>query len=74
MLGRFAGRELRLEVAGGAATYSGDGFALELDPAHPDEVRGHADAGLEVDLTYFHILDWLRKALLDGPGVNYVNA
>ncbi|MCC6998588.1 MAG: glutamate synthase [Deltaproteobacteria bacterium] len=74
VLGRFAGRELRLEVAGGAATYSGEGFTLELDPAQPDEVRGHADAGLEVDLTYFHILDWLRKALLDGPGVNYVNA
>jgi hypothetical protein len=34
-------------------------------------VSGTAEA--EVDLTYFHILNWLRKAV-SGNAVNYVNA
>lgn len=74
VLGRFDGKEFRLtRGADGRATFTGDGFDLELNEAAPDAPLAGSATG-EVDLTYFHILQWLRKALLDGGEVNYVNA
>lgn len=37
------------------------------------EPKGRADVGVEVDLTYLHILRWLRDSVM-GSKLNYVNA
>jgi len=72
VLGRFAGREYRLEVSGGEARYSGDGFALVFDERDPSGTV-HGEAAVEVDLTFFHIMNVLRAALLSNDDVNWVN-
>lgn len=64
--GRFNGREYQLA----GTRFSGEGFALELGGADP---AGEVAAGVEVDLTYFHILRWLRDSIRGGA-LNYVNA
>jgi len=72
VLGRFQGQAYRL--AQGGTVFGGPGFELTLDTAKPESpTGGTAEAGVEVDLTYFHILRWLHGALLDGP-LTYVNA
>jgi putative selenate reductase len=69
--GRFNGREYALTSGG---RFTGAGFELELDDASPDRPRGgRVDEGVEVDLTYFHILRWLGQAVRAMP-LNYVNA
>ncbi len=71
VLGRFGGREFRLETAGGRIRYAGPGFAVEFDAGSPEEtLRGEARG--EVDLTYCHIMDYLRRSILDSPQVTYV--
>jgi putative selenate reductase len=65
--GRFNGREFQLQ----GTQFSGAGFDLEVTT--PDEPKGRVDAGVEVDLTYLHILRWLRDSVL-GATPNYVNA
>lgn len=65
--GRFNGREFELE----GQRFRGQGF--DLDVSNADAPSGRADAGVEVDLTYLHILRWLRDSILSAP-VNYVNA
>ena len=72
MLGRFGGREYRLDDEGGRVRYTGEGFSLTFDAADPVGTLG-GDAAGEVDLTYFHVMDWLRKALLAPGAVNWVN-
>ena len=64
--GRFNGREFQLQ----GTQFSGAGFDLEV--SSPDSPTGRADAGVEVDLTYLHILRWLRDSVLAAPP-NYVN-
>ena len=72
--GRFKGQEYALSPAGGGWRFEGPGFGLELDDAAPDAApKGRVDAGVTVDLTYFHILRWLRGAVLAGP-LNYISA
>ncbi len=46
---------------------------FELDMTKAEQPSGRADTGVEVDLTYLHILGWLRDSVLGLP-VNYVNA
>lgn len=74
--GRFDGRELTLEVAATAVTFSGEGFAVRFaapDPAGTAVVE--AVAGLaEIDLTHAFVMDSLRRALLAGARVNYLNS
>ncbi|MDP3238017.1 MAG: hypothetical protein Q8N26_34820 [Myxococcales bacterium] len=65
--GRFGGREFELK----GERFTGPGF--ELDVTNAEQPSGRADAGVEVDLTYLHILGWLRDSVLGLP-VNYVNA
>lgn len=65
--GRFGGREFELK----GHRFTGPGF--ELDVTNAEQPSGRADAGVEVDLTYLHILGWLRDSVLGLP-VNYVNA
>jgi putative selenate reductase len=70
--GRFGGHEFRLRVDGSRAAFGGEGFEVTFSESDPEStVSGTAEA--EVDLTYFHILNWLRKAV-SGNAVNYVNA
>ncbi len=72
VLGRFAGREFRLDDEDGRIQYAGEGFSLAFDAADPVGTLA-GDAAGEVDLTYFHIMDWLRKALLAQGAVNWVS-
>jgi len=70
--GRFGGKEYRLRIEGTRVAFLGEGFDVSFSESEPEAtVTGTAEA--EVDLTYFHILNWLRKAV-SGDGVNYVNA
>ena len=70
--GRFEKKEFRLAVGKDGVEYSGPGFRLRFNPADiPDSVRGTAEG--EVDLTYYHIMDCLRRAVCEGKEANYVN-
>lgn len=72
VLGRFGGRAFELHVAAERAKLMGDGFELTFATSDPQgTAEGHASG--EVDLTYYWIMNWLREAVLDGEGVNYVN-
>jgi putative selenate reductase len=73
VLGRFSGSAFEARIEGARASFSGDGFSLVFDEADP-EGTAEGDAEGEVDLTYFRIMNWLRKAVLDGDRINYVNA
>lgn len=60
---RIGGKSYSLSLDGEQASYSGEGFELRflvIDPV--GTVAGQA-AG-EVDLTYFHIMQWIRDAAL----------
>jgi putative selenate reductase len=73
VMGRFAGQEYRLEVSDGQAAYSGAGFAVTFAEADPDHTID-GDATSIVDLTYFQIMNALRKAILASSEVNYVTS
>lgn len=73
VLGRFAGDEYRLQVHDGAVAYSGRTFAITFMASDPQRTLQGEAAGV-VDLTYFQIMNALRLALIESPGVNYVNA
>ena len=70
--GRFGGREYHLRIDGARVAFLGEGFELSFSETDPESTVS-GTASVEVDLTYFHILNWLRKAL-SGDAVNYVNA
>jgi hypothetical protein len=56
---------MRATEVAGQSRYAGPGFELVLDDARPEApLSGEVEAGAEVDLTYFHILRWLRDAVL----------
>ena len=70
--GRFAGREYRLDLADGRATYGGEGFQLRFDESDPlGTLTGEAVG--EVDLTYFRLMAIVGRALLAPSEVNYLN-
>ena len=72
ILGRFDGREYSLEHADGRVLFSGPGYSLAFDPAHPEEtVTG--DGPAQIDLTWYHLLDALHRGVFSGESVNYVN-
>lgn len=73
VLGRFEGVEYVLEVVGSDYRFRGEGFDLSFEAADPRQtLRGQAAA--EVDLTYCFIMDYIRRAVLSGESVNYVNS
>lgn len=72
VLGRFGGTPFSLCVVGTRATFSGDSFEFEFDANQVVRIVTGRASG-EVDLTYFHIMHWLGRAILDGDDVNYVN-
>lgn len=68
---RLRGRGYRLELAGGRARYRGDGFDLTFDPDDPAGTAA-GEAAVEVDLSFFHIMRWIRDAVFAPGQVNYV--
>ncbi len=73
VLGRFEGRDYRVQITDGHVVYSGSGFAVTFEEADPEHtIRG--EASVVVDLTYFRIMNALRAAILGATDVNYVNA
>ena len=72
VLGRFEGSEYGLLVGEGSMTYSGEGFQLSGD-ANDSAAPLTGEGPDEVDLTYRHLMEYLRSAVLDGNGINYVN-
>ena len=74
VLGRFAGQAYSLSRTRAGVRFTGPGFALELDPSAPlDSVSGQLDEGVVADLTYLHILGWVRDAVFDAGEPNYLN-
>ncbi len=77
VLGRLEGREYGLEVAKETLVFRGEGFSLAFDAADPAgslAVREEPPGLGAIDLTPCLILDGMRRGVLDGPGVNFVNA
>jgi putative selenate reductase len=71
--GRFSGREYAVSVSPGMAEYSGAGFRVRFQEGDPvGTIAG--DAAGDVDLTYFHIMNLMRRGLFAADAVNYVNA
>ena len=72
MMGRIAGVEYATTFHDGCVCYVGRNFAIEFTEEDPvSTVRG--DAKGRVDLTAFHLMNALRKAVLAVPGGNFVN-
>ena len=72
VLARIDGRRFELERRGDRARFSGDGFEVRFAVADPaGTVEGSADG--DVDLTYFHILEWIREAVLSPGQMNYIS-
>ena len=71
---RFDSKEYYLKASDDRCEFSGEGFSVTFDPeALIDTIAG--DAGTQIDLTYYYIIDELRKAIFaDSAAVNYVNA
>ncbi|HYD30265.1 MAG TPA: hypothetical protein VEB64_05330 [Azospirillaceae bacterium] len=72
VLGRFDGREYRVELDGGMARYAGPGFDIRFNPVDP---AGSAEGMAEeaVDLTWFLILERLRRGVLAPQTVNFIS-
>ncbi len=73
VFGRFPEGEFVAEVEGGHARYAGNGFALRFD-ASDLEGTLEGEASGKVDLTFFFIMDLLRRSLLHSGEENYVAA
>jgi putative selenate reductase len=73
VMGRFAGHEYRLQVSDGQVAYSGFGFTVTFAESDPERTF-EGDATSVVDLTYFQIMNALRKAILASSEVNYVTS
>ncbi len=71
VLARIGGRAFRLERTEAGNRYSGDGFDITVQATDPATADGTAD--VEVDLTYLHIMAWIRDAVYDSEDVNYLN-
>ena len=70
--GRFAGRDYALDLDGPVARYEGDGFRLTFTEHDPLATLAGEAAG-EVDLTYFHLMALVARALFSPAPPNYIN-
>lgn len=71
--GRIGGRHYALRVSGACAECAGGGVNLRFPSADlTGSAEGEAVAG--ADMSPFLLMDFLRKAVLAAPEVNYVNA
>ncbi|MBI4248498.1 MAG: glutamate synthase [Elusimicrobia bacterium] len=76
--GRFGGKEFFLKISESKqALYEGEGFRILFwEQERGRSIQNHAKkpaAGAEIDMTYFHIMNWLRKAIFSPKEINYIN-
>jgi len=72
VLGRFEGQEFLCEREGDRVRYRGRGFDLSW---RGEDVRHATGSGPEqIDLTYFHLMEWLLDAALEGDAPNYIQS
>ena len=70
--GRFSGVEYVMTDRAGAVTFSGPRFSIRFVESDPQRTID-GEAAEAIDMTYFHIMNALRRAILGSPSVNYVN-
>ncbi len=73
MLARADGSDYALDIDGERRCFAGDGFTLTFDATDPEGTL-QGEATDEVDLTWYFIMDYVRRAVLDPATTNYVNA
>ncbi|MCB9539931.1 MAG: glutamate synthase [Myxococcales bacterium] len=69
VMGRFDGQEFTLWAEGDARRFAGEGFAVNVVDGAP--TCEAPDEGQVVDLTYFHVMEHLRRSILHT--LNYVS-
>jgi len=73
--GRFGGNDYRLWSDGEHSAFAGPGFDIRLNPDDPVDmvagIEGEAGDGTEIDLTFFHILRWIRDSVYAANETNY---
>jgi putative selenate reductase len=70
LLARIGGAEYRFSEAGGRVRFAGAGFDVTFSPEDPAAtIEGEAVG--EIDLTYFHILRWIRDAVYASGALTY---
>lgn len=61
----------------GEALFKGEGFSVKIelkdDKVKEIVIEEESTATMEIDLTYFHILRWLAKAIFSENEINYAN-
>ena len=72
VLGRFEGRELRVEIEGERVLYEGTGFRVTFSEPDPEGTMAGVAEG-EVDLTYFRIMDLLRQTIFSSAEPSWVS-
>jgi len=71
MTGRLSGREYEMRIEADRVTFVGPGFRVSFDESAREETFD-GDAKGEVDLTFLNIMDYLRRAVIESPDLNYV--
>lgn len=72
VLGRFGGLDFEASIEDGDVQFSGPDFAVSFTRTDPaGTIDGEATD--EVDLTFFHLMEMIGGAVLEG-GENYVSA
>ncbi len=72
VLGRFQGQEFLLEREGDRVRYRGRGFDLSWRGEDPRHASGAGPK--QIDLTYYHLMEWLLEAALQGDAPNYIQS
>ncbi len=73
-VGRFDGHTYEVIVADDAVRYVGPGFDVSFVIGDPEgTLKGVVRADAVVDLTWYRVLTWLRRGVMDDSRVNFVN-
>jgi putative selenate reductase len=72
MRARLGGEEFSAAFRAGRVCYAGRGFTLHFAEQHL-ETSLHGEAADDVDLTAYHLMNALRRAVLAAPGSNFLN-
>jgi putative selenate reductase len=70
--GRFAAQEYHIDCQTDHVLYEGDDFVVTFDRDRIAASCAGKAAG-DIDLTWFHIMDLVREAILESTDVNYAN-
>lgn len=73
VLGRFKGREYRVDLVDHEVRFQSDGFDVSFDEDDPDHtIRGDVRPDTDVDLVYFYIMRSIAQAVYAPGAVNYI--